>query len=71
MHPRTVQFVQIWSWTTCRVRCCVNPSHLEVVTSAENGRRSPVQRKRNRIAFAAMNLQIKTRIGEKKVGATA
>ena len=25
----------------CRVRCCVNPSHLEVVTSAENGKRSP------------------------------
>ena len=24
----------------CRVRCCVNPTHLELVTSAENARRS-------------------------------
>src|SRR5688572_10084476 len=25
----------------CRVRCCVNPDHMEVVTLAENLRRSP------------------------------
>ena len=25
----------------CRVRCCVNPSHLEAVTQKENIRRSP------------------------------
>ncbi len=24
----------------CRVRCCVNPDHLEAVTNKENGRRS-------------------------------
>ena len=27
----------------CRVRSCVNPNHLEVVTSRENIRRSPIQ----------------------------
>ena len=26
----------------CRVRCCVNPNHLEPVTNAENARRSPL-----------------------------
>src|SRR6516162_5887464 len=26
----------------CRVKCCVNPSHLDVVTAAENQRRSPI-----------------------------
>lgn len=26
----------------CRVRCCVNPAHLEPVTRAENMRRSPI-----------------------------
>ena len=26
----------------CRVRCCVNPDHLEPVTNAENARRSPL-----------------------------
>ena len=25
----------------CRVRCCINPAHLEMVTPAENNRRSP------------------------------
>lgn len=25
----------------CKVRCCVNPSHLEAVTYTENNRRSP------------------------------
>lgn len=28
----------------CRVRPCVNPAHLEPVTRAENGRRSPIVR---------------------------
>jgi hypothetical protein len=27
---------------TCRVRCCVNPAHLEPVTQRENIRRSPL-----------------------------
>lgn len=27
---------------TCRVRCCVNPQHLDIVTHAENLRRKPV-----------------------------
>ena len=27
----------------CRVRCCVNPNHLEPVTRAENLRRSPIR----------------------------
>lgn len=26
----------------CRTRCCVNPAHLEPVTSGENYRRSPI-----------------------------
>lgn len=26
----------------CRVRCCVNPQHLEPVTNRENSRRSPL-----------------------------
>lgn len=26
----------------CRVRCCVNPDHLEIVTSRENTLRSPI-----------------------------
>lgn len=26
----------------CRVRCCINPDHLEVVTQHENLRRSPL-----------------------------
>jgi hypothetical protein len=26
----------------CRQRCCVNPAHLEPVTTAENNRRSPL-----------------------------
>lgn len=26
----------------CRVRCCVNPDHLEPVTKGENSRRSPI-----------------------------
>jgi len=30
----------------CRVRCCVNPDHLEPVTVAENNRRSRESRRR-------------------------
>jgi len=30
----------------CRVRCCVNPSHLEPVTHAENMRRSDINTQR-------------------------
>jgi len=26
----------------CRVKCCVNPDHLEIVTPTENQRRSPI-----------------------------
>lgn len=29
----------------CRVRCCVNPKHLEPVTARENVRRSPIHNK--------------------------
>jgi HNH endonuclease len=29
----------------CRVRCCVNPTHLEAVTHQENMQRSPLSRK--------------------------
>ena len=30
----------------CRVRCCVNPDHLEAVTHGENVRRSPIHKER-------------------------
>jgi hypothetical protein len=26
----------------CRMRCCVNPDHLEIVTQTENAHRSPI-----------------------------
>jgi hypothetical protein len=32
----------------CRVRQCVNPEHLEVVTRAENMKRAPYMRQRSR-----------------------
>lgn len=37
----------------CRVRCCVNPDHLEPVTHRENMRRSPVFPQNTRKALAA------------------
>ncbi len=30
---------------TCKVKCCVNPDHLEAVTSGENTRRGPCGKK--------------------------
>lgn len=37
----------------CRNRVCVNPAHLEPVTPAENGRRSPHPRRRTLRPFCA------------------
>lgn len=33
----------------CRVRRCVNPAHMEIVTRAENGRRSEVNERRRAV----------------------
>ena len=32
----------------CRVRCCVNPAHLEAITQADNLRRGHLARRRTR-----------------------
>lgn len=55
----------------CRIRACVNPDHLEPVTSAENTRRSPsmkltaadVAEVRRMIAVGLANVAIAERFG--------